>query len=175
MRRGYVSFLRGDESVRVRGARLWPHKSGRFKARLLIVTGGVLRMCAESSKGEKTGRSPLVRSSGKRAHAIADCVYGALPCTILYYPLEMCTGPRRQFQLHAPHPRLLRDNYYAITAPFGFNQIFVIEELEPPVWAFGTPFANAKTARRHSPNNVGDSFDYIPIGTARNNGVYLRL
>lgn len=56
----------------------------------------------------------------------------------------MCMGPRRQFQLHAPHPRPMRwHNYYAITAPFGFNQIFVIEE--PPVWAFGSrrPFANA--------------------------------
>lgn len=124
------------------------------------------------AKGEKTGRvRSLTRlfSALQTRHAIADCVYGyGEHYYAMLYTQNVHGVSRRQFQLHAPHPRLLRDNYYAITAPFGFNQIFVIEELEPPLWAFGSrPLANAKTAPPGPPLNpmmLATALITFPIG-----------
>lgn len=118
------------------------------------------------AKGEKTG--PVF------ARSLASCLLGKRATQLqivsmamaMLYTRNVHGVSRRQFQLHAPHPRLLRDNYYAITAPFGFNQIFVIEELEPPLWAFGSrpALANAKTAPPLNPMMLATALITFPVG-----------
>jgi hypothetical protein len=91
-------------------------------------------MLSLSRKGRKDRPGRSLASCLRLANAIAVRVYGALLAQLYYYHIvEMRrahvhgTSPPIPITCASPSPMRCH-NYYAITAPFGFNQIFVIEE-----------------------------------------------